>query len=142
MKTARLLLATLFVMVAIGFTQVAKATPMDLYRVQHIMLAGFFVGPTAAAVATNKVTTMLGASATIDFTTATTTCTESSAITVTGAVVGDVCAVGTPAAGGSANATYTCYVSATNAVKVRHCAAGTADDPASGTFYVRTISAQ
>ena len=71
---------------------------------------------------------------TIDFATATTTCTESSAITVQGAAVNDSCFIGPPATGGSTNATYSCYVSAANAIKARHCAAGTADDPASATF--------
>lgn len=88
------------------------------------------------------ITKSYGASATIDFGSTTTTCNDSTAITVTGAVAGDACFVGPPTTGGSTNASYTCYVSATNNVKVRHCAAGTADDPASATFYVRVFSQQ
>jgi hypothetical protein len=86
------------------------------------------------------VTRLIPWTATIDFVTATTTCTESSAITVTGARTNDGCVIGPPTSGGSTNAAYTCYVSATDAVKARHCAAGTADDPASATFSGVVIS--
>jgi hypothetical protein len=88
------------------------------------------------------VTQILAFSSTIDFATGTTTCTESSGITVTGALAGDSCIVGPPSTGGSTNAAYTCYVSAADTVKVRHCPAGTADDPASATFKGFVISSQ
>lgn len=89
----------------------------------------------------NVITKSLGGSATIDFASVTTTCTDSSGITVTGAVAGDACFVGAPAAA-TANLSFTCYVSAADTVKVRACAAGTAADAASATYYVRVFSAQ
>lgn len=115
--------------------------------VEKYFLGGLYIGPAATMASnTNKLTKSFGASATIDFASATTTCTDSTAITVTGAVANDACFVGAPAAisgdGTGLNSTFSCYVSATNAVKVRHCAAGTADDPASGVFYVRVFSGQ
>lgn len=75
-----------------------------------------------------------------DFGSTTTTCNETGALTATGARAGDSCFVGPPTSGGSTNAAYTCYVSATDQVKVRHCAVGTADDPASATFNGVVIS--
>jgi hypothetical protein len=89
----------------------------------------------------NRVTKTLGKSSTIDFTSVTTTCVDSSAITVTGARAGDPCFVGPPTTA-TANLSFTCYVSAADAVKVRACAAGTAADAASATYYVRVISSQ
>jgi hypothetical protein len=92
--------------------------------------------------ASGSITKVLPWSSTIDFATATTTCTESSGITVTGATTNDSCVIGPPTSGGSTNAAYTCYVSAADTVKARHCAAGTADDPASATFKGFVISSQ
>jgi hypothetical protein len=87
-------------------------------------------------------TRILQATATVDFVTATTTCTESGAITITGALAGDACFPIVPSSVGSTNASYTCYVSASDACKVRHCAAGSADDPASATFGCVVFSIQ
>ena len=87
------------------------------------------------------ITRTLGASAVIDFASSTIVCTDSSAITVTGALAGDPCFVGPPAAIAN-NSSFTCYVSAADAVKVRHCPAGTAIDPASATYFVRVVSGQ
>ena len=95
---------------------------------------------------TNAVTHSYSASATIDFASVTITCEDSTGITVTGAVAGDACFVGAPTtisgAGTGLHSTFSCYVSAADTVKVRHCAAGTADNPASATYYVRVFSAQ
>lgn len=121
----------------------------DIDQVPRWEQNGLYVIPKTLAaqfIAANKVTKMLGANATIDFASATITCTDSSAVTVTGAVAGDACSVGPPVtvngAGTGLNSTFSCYVSAANTVLVRHCAAGTADDPASATFFVRVISSQ
>lgn len=89
----------------------------------------------------NVITKSLGGSGVIDFASVTTTCVDSSAITVTGAVAGDACFVGPPATA-TANLNFSCYVSAADSVKVRACAAGTAADAASATYYVRVFSAQ
>lgn len=114
-------------------------------RLQHF-ITGTLIGPrslfaTDAKINASRVTRSLGANATIDFASVTTTCVDSSAVTVTGARAGDACSVGAPAAA-TANLSFTCYVSATDAVKVRACAAGTAADAASATYYVRVISSQ
>lgn len=94
----------------------------------------------------NVVTKALGGSIAFDFASVTITCEDSTGITVTGAVAGDACFVGPPTtisgAGTGLHSSFTCYVSAADTVKVRHCAAGTADNPASATYYVRVISAQ
>lgn len=94
-----------------------------------------------SATEANAITHSYSGSAVVDFASRTITCEDSTAITVTGAVVGDACHVGTPAAP-AVNSTFTCYVSAADAVRVRHCPAGTASDPASATYFVRVISAQ
>jgi hypothetical protein len=94
----------------------------------------------------NVVTRVLGGSIAFDFASVTITCEDSTGITVTGALAGDACFVGPPTtisgAGTGLHSSFTCYVSAADTVKVRHCAAGTADNPASATYYVRVISAQ
>jgi hypothetical protein len=85
------------------------------------MKGGFWALPqTLAAQATSamKVTRMLGASATVDFASTAIGKIESTGITVTGALVGDPCAVGVPAAAGALKAQYSCYVSAADTVKV------------------------
>jgi hypothetical protein len=94
----------------------------------------------------NAITKSLGGSIAFDFASVTITCEDSTGITVTGAVAGDACFVGPPTtisgAGTGLHSSFTCYVSAADTVKVRHCAAGTADNPASATYYVRVFSAQ
>lgn len=95
----------------------------------------------------DRITRSLGATATIDFAAGTILCDLSSAITVRGARTGDPCFVGAPTTlgydgGAGLNATFTCFVSANDAVKVKHCPAGTADDPPSASYQVRVISAQ
>ena len=124
----------------------AHAVSVD-YPLLSWFRAGFWVMPISLGAQTstaNKVTRMLAGSATIDFASVTITCEDSAAITVTGAAVNDPCFVGPPttisAASTGLHSNFTCYVNAADAVKVRHCAAGTADDPASATFEVRVIS--
>lgn len=74
-------------------------------------------------------------------------CEDSTAITVTGAALGDACLVSTMfgmdgGATQSIEASFSCYVSAANAAKVRACAfradAGTLDLPDAG-YFVRTF---
>lgn len=139
MKTKLLLgLAALVSLVAVA------APNINIDGNARWMRAGFWVMPQTIGgqtVAANKVTRMLGASATIDFAAATITTVDSSAITVTGAQVGDPCFVGPPAAV-VVNASFTCLVTAADAVKVRFTPAGTAADPLSGTYFVRVVSSQ
>jgi hypothetical protein len=130
-------------------TVVWAAVPPNKDQGPRWMAGGMWVMPPSQAANTttaNKVTRMLAFSSTIDFASATITCRDSSAISVPGAQVGDPCFVGMPAtltAGGTGlHESFTCYVSAADNVKVRACAAGTADDPASVTFRGQVISTQ
>ena len=107
--------------------------------------SGFFVGPAATTTtAANRIDNVLAGSITFDFASVTITCEDSTGITVAGAAVNDPCFVGPPTtisgAGTGLHSSFTCYVSAADTVKVRHCAAGTADNPASATYTVRVIS--
>lgn len=114
-----------------------------------ILLGPLSVNPTDARINANRITRSLGASSTINFsathanTAGAANCSESSAITVLGARTGDACHVGPPVLtasdGGVLSGNFSCFVSASDAVKVRFCGS---DDPASGTFYVRVISSQ
>jgi len=104
-----------------------------LQKMHEIFTQGLTLGQTGT-----QISDSFAASSTIDFASTTDQCTDSSAITVTGAAVNDVCLVGAPASGGAANAFFSCYVSAADAVKVRFCSHG-AVDPASATFTVRVF---
>jgi hypothetical protein len=62
------------------------------------------------------------------------------AINVTGAATGSECVVGLPASP-TANLSFTCYVSATNQVKLRACnPTGSPINPASAAYSVRTFA--
>ena len=132
---------------AVAWAQEAR---LDLYRFNpQWFTRGIYVGPeespNVSATTANKITRTLGGSISFNFGSKSITCEDSTAITVTGAQVSDPCFVGPPDtldAGGGGNSSFTCYVSAADAVKVRHCASGTADDPNTATFNVRVISAQ
>lgn len=122
---------------------IAYAAP-SIDKVRRDFWGGLTIGAAGiAGTAGNIIKESLGASATYDAASITATCDESSAITVTGAAVGDPCMVGVPVAAGALNVSWTCYVSAADAVKVKVCnpTAG-AINPTSGTFYVRTFSSQ
>lgn len=82
---------------------------------------GMYIGPTSinpTGSTLNKMTRVLGASATVDFASAKTGVSESTGITVTGAQAGDPCFVGVPTAAGALDADFGCYVSAADTVKV------------------------
>jgi hypothetical protein len=120
----------------------AFAVVSTIQRTPWVFLSNVYVGPTGDVTAGNKVTKLLGASSSIDFAGVTDTCEDSSGITLTGAAAGDVCAVGAPSTMPSATSWITCYVSAANTVKVRHCSHGASGNPAAQTYYVRVISSQ
>lgn len=118
----------------VAVSAVAYAAVVHRDEVVRHMLAGTIIGRTGT-----QIDDSYAGSTTFNFASVTTTCEDSTGFTVTGAATGDVCIVGVPSTGGSSNGTYSCYVSAADTVKVRHCAAGTADDPASATFTVRVF---
>ncbi len=114
-------------------------------------ITGILVGPRSLAttdtlITQHRITRALGGSITFDFASVTITCEDSTGISILGARTGDACFVGPPTtisgAGTGLHSSFSCYVSAADTVKVRHCAAGTADNPASALFNVRLLSAQ
>ncbi len=107
MKRALLLLALLASAVALAGYEV----PISV--VQRFR-AGLKIGGTGSLISDSY-----SASATVDFASTTVGVVESSAITVTGAEVGDDCIVGVPTAAGALKARYECYVSAADAVKIK-----------------------
>lgn len=84
----------------------------------RFLKGGMFVGSVAPTDTKNKVTRILGATATVDFTSAYDGVQFSSAITVTGAAVGDRCKVGMPAAAAALKANFECHVTAADEVKI------------------------
>jgi len=135
----------LFAVLLAGLAFAAAGTITGISDGAQWFKAGFFVGPAVTtSTAGNRVDNMLSGSITFDFASVTITCEDSTGITVTGAAVNDPCFVGPPTtisgAGTGLHSSFTCYVSAADTVKVRHCAAGTADNPASATYTVRLLS--
>lgn len=109
-----------FVLLIVAGVAVAVA-PYNTDQIGRWVQGSLYVMPkslAAGVTTTNAVTRMLGGSETVDFASASITCVDSTGHTVTGAQVGDACSVGTPAAA-TANATFSCYVSAANTVKIR-----------------------
>jgi len=119
----------------------------NLFRGPVFAKGGLYVGPlspplVSAAANGNKMTNVLGGSASITpgSITAPLCVDQATTITVTGAKVGDTCSLGPPAAE-TASTFCQCYVSAANVATVRCCAFVTGT-PTSGTYYARTFSSQ
>lgn len=147
MKKLAFILALCFA--AVGVAQVQQ---LDLNVSQRLaaITGGILIAPTSLLTSNDKInaskiTRSLGASATVDFSGAASGCTDSSAITVTGARAGDTCELGAPisiaTADAGAEASFSCFVSASDAVKVRFCT-NSFEDPASETYRVRVFSNQ
>jgi hypothetical protein len=121
-------------------------SPRVLWRLRGLNLGPASINNTDAQLNANRITRTLGGSATIDFAAASILCEDSAAITILGARTGDPCFVGIPTTLATTllgrDHSYTCYVSASDAVKVRACPAGTSDNPGSVLFNVRVLSAQ
>ena len=134
------LIATICLFALVAFALPGGVTNID--NGARWMRSGFYATSVdTQVIAANRISRVLGASSVIDFAAATITTVDSTAITVTGAQVGDPCFVGPPAAV-VVNASFTCIVTAADTVKVRFTPAGTAADPLSGTYFVRVISSQ
>lgn len=88
---------------------------------------------------THRITRLMRGDFTIDFASSTITCVDSASQTLSGARTGDICIV-SPPSGSTANTSFSCRVSATDTVVVRYCPAGTAADPASGSYNVLVLS--
>lgn len=134
---------------AIAFAQNVQQLDIVAGRTQALV-NGLLVLPrsligTNATVNANRVTRMLGTSSTVDVaSTGTLACSDSAAITLRGARVGDPCLVGLPATHPTnGSGSFSCVVSASDAIKLRFCnpSAGSLD-PSSATFFYRVISSQ
>lgn len=145
-KIQKFLVAALLVIggSAVAVQQLDRVTASRLsHHIRGILLGPASAGLTDARITANRITNSLAGSATIDFAIQAEPggCAESSAITVAGAALGDACFVGAPvlanADAGVLNGSFTCFVSAADAVKVRFCGI---DNPASATYEVRTFS--
>jgi len=129
------------------FAGIALAANVFIVESPHAFKGGLWIGATGLKTSTNKLTNALyGTLSSFNFASVTITCEDSTGVTVTGAKTGDPCFVGAPTtisgAGTGLHSTFSCYVSAADTVKVRHCAAGTADDPAAASFNVLVLSTQ
>ena len=155
MRTSRLVAAGLLVL---SLMAVQALTKRNNLRVGN----GLWVGAASERTADNQVTRTLGGSLTWDFGSVTTTCEDSTGITVTGALAGDPCMAGVDLAGANGidagaledggfdpsngtdfnNLSLSCYVSASDTVKLRLCPGGTAANPTDAGYWVRVISSQ
>lgn len=90
--------------------------------------AGLSVGGSGTVV--NKI---ISATVTIDFANLAAIGCEETAVTVNGAVAGDVCSIGVPTASEITNGMFTCRVSAANTVQAKFCTV-ISGDPGSGSF--------
>jgi hypothetical protein len=130
-----------------GLAFAQLALNVDIFNARPVLFSqpihiGPALGPNRVfPSSTSRVTRLLRADYTIDFASATITCVDSAAQTLTGARTGDICLV-SPPAGSTANTSFTCRVNAANQVTVRYCPAGTAADPASGSYNVLVLSNQ
>lgn len=99
----------------------AAVVPFNIDNSARWSKGGIWIGTTSTetAVQAHREAKRLGGSATIDFTVISTGQQLSSAITVTGAAVGDICTVSAPAAASALAASFSCVVTATNEVKVK-----------------------
>lgn len=115
---------SLLVLLAIGFVAggafaAGSTGPFSgIDFTQRFLKGGMYVGAGATAEVNNKVTKIRGNTATVDFTSRSSGRGLSSSFTVTGAAVGDRCAVAVPAAAGALNADFGCVVDAADSAKV------------------------
>lgn len=141
-----------FIVATVAFAQVNPITLGDIFGYKAVVITkqSGVSDPRAGALhigrlnkefpsTTHRITRMLRGDFTIDFASGTTTCADSASQTLSGARTGDICVV-SPPSGSTANTSFSCRVSATDTVIVRYCPAGTAADPASGSYNVMVLS--
>jgi hypothetical protein len=119
-------------LINLGLLASGGATPLDLNG------GALKAGSLAVGTSGGTILRDLTASATLNFASASAnTCSTDLTVSVTNAAVGDVCTLGVPNGSVNAGSTFSCWVSASGTVTVRHCnvSAGS-NDPASGTFKV------
>ncbi len=114
----------------------AVAIAANVDGVLRIVKGGIQIGATGTTIEDSY-----AATATIDYQPVDAgTCYVGAAVTVTGAAAADGCVIGPNATAGALDGVWTCFVSATNAVKPKFCNP-TLDviDPASGSYSFRVI---
>lgn len=138
-----------FLGLAVLLGGIAWAATIVPVQVPQWFKAGIYIGatPSVATASTNRISTTVTADVDYDFANGTIVCTDSWAVTATGAKVGDTCFVGVgPRDGGAQivtdNSLFFGFVSAADTVKVRHCPVGTAANPADAGYVVRCFSNQ
>lgn len=149
-KIATLIAALAVVITGVVYAQNVQQIELDVSQRVKVYTGGLLIGPTSllttnASINANRITRSLGTSATIDVaSTGTLACSDSAAITLVGAKVGDPCFVGLPATQPTnGSGTFLCVATAADQIKLRFCnpSAG-ALDPSSATFYFRVLSSQ
>lgn len=129
MKLYRSILWAVFAL-SIGIVGIALAAPEKYVDYLPVYRAGIKISsPYVATLTTN----FQGIAAS--------DCKDSAAITVTGAAANEACLVAPNATAGALDITFTCYVSAANAVKIHLCNETTSaiTGMASGAYKVRVI---
>jgi hypothetical protein len=133
---------TLVILAVALCATVAWAIPTNITRILNLgVSSGLYLGAASTWSSTSVLTESLGATTSFVFPDDG-GCQESSAVTITGAAVGDVCLLGHNVTAPNVGGSYSCYVSATNAAKVRFCPVAAAFTPADAGFVLRTFSNQ
>lgn len=133
-------IAVLFVVLLA--TLAVAAVPVTVQRGRWLFSAGLGIGSGSQSDVIDRTQVV---DVDYDFAAATIVCNDTPAVTATGVKVGDPCFVGVgPRDGGTqivtANSTFFCFSDAVGTVKLRHCAVGTAANPADAGYTLRIIS--
>lgn len=115
-------LKNLLILGGLAFSAVAFAAAFNgpfsgVDSLVRYLKAGAYIGSASTAETTHKLSESLSVAATIDFAASSGGVAYSSAITVTGAAVGDECVIAPTAAAAALLGTYGCVVTAANEVK-------------------------
>ena len=139
MKRLALFAAGLLALVVIA------APPMTIDQTARWVKGGLYIGSSSAsALDKNRINSTITVDVDYDFASATIVCNDTPAQTATGVRKGDPCFVGIgPRDGGvqvtTANSVFDCYSDADDTAKLRHCAVGTAANPADAGYVLRFI---
>lgn len=133
----KLSVIALALVATVAFGAVAYTRILNLYVTSKLLVG--------TATESNAIDKAIVADVDYDFASATIVCNDTPAVTATGVKKGDPCFVGIgPRDGGTqivtANSVFTAYSDADDSVKLRHCAVGTAANPADAGYVVRCIS--
>lgn len=127
----------------------AQTSGLIIDGVARWVKGGLYVGATTnvSAARKNRISNAITVDVDHDFAASTIVCTDTPALTATGVKKGDPCMVGIgPRDGGTqivtANSVFNCFSEADNEAKLRHCAVGTAANPADAGYVLRFISSQ